>query len=241
MPDRICIARRPIQEHRMIDIKTFPYMCFVRFDLVNKEFDREFNIHFDDHIQELANKPGYSTAWRTRELRGSYNEGVMEQEYQQIYAISDPGLFKSFPQNPPPPVMEKEPWRRDIGNWGRVFYRVLSLTEKDGRAGRCWARCENNVRGTAADENRFVSGNAQHIKQVLALPGIHRVWQLQHAPHAAQIGPDPAGKYLNLYEADAPENLFDPSLGEDRLPLKTGQDFAGRHFARLLLKAEPQH
>ena len=227
----------------MVDIKAFPYLCFVRFDLPNKEFDRQFNIHFDDHIQELADKPGYSTAWRTKELRGAaYNEseGVMEQEYQQIYAIADPALFKSFPQNPPPPVSEKEPWRRDLANWGRVFYRVLSLVEKDSRGGRCWARCESNVRGAAAEEARFVSESARHVKQVLELPGIHRAWQLQHAPHAAQIGPDPVGKYMELYEADAPENLFDPSLGEDRVPLKAGQEFAGRHFARLLLKAEPR-
>ena len=223
----------------MVDIKAFPYLCFVRFDLPNKEFDREFNIHFDDHIQELADKPGYSTAWRTKELRGGDNQGVMEQEYQQIYAINDPGLFKSFPQNPPPPVNEKEPWRRDLTNWGRVFYRVLSLIEKDPRAGRCWARCESVFRGTAEKENEFRSTSAQHLKRVLELPGIHRAWQLQHEPHAAQIGPDPVGKYMNLYEADAPENLFDPSLGEDRLPLKAGE-FAGRHFARLLLKAEPQ-
>ena len=205
----------------MVDIKAFPYLCFVRFDLVSKEFDRQFNIHFDDHIQELADRPGYSTAWRTRELRGGDNEGVMEQEYQQIYAINDPGLFKSFPQNSPPPVMEKEPWRRDIGNWGRVFYRVLSMIEKDARAGRCWSRCESNFRGAAAEQTRFQSESAQHLKRVLEeLPGIHRAWQLQHAPHAAQIGPDPAGNYMNLYEADAPENLFDSSLGEDRLPLK---------------------
>jgi hypothetical protein len=45
---------------------------------------------------------------------------------------------------------------------------------------------------------------------------------------------------MYLYEADGPENLFDPSLGEERRPLKAGQDFAGRHFAQLLLKAEPQ-
>ena len=225
----------------MVDIVAFPYLCFVRFDLVNKEFDRQFNIHFDDHIQELADRPGYSTAWRTRELRGGDNEGVMEGEYQQIYAINDPGLFKSFPQDPPPPVMEQEPWRRDIGNWGRVFYRVLSLIEKDARAGRCWVRCESNVRGTIAEHTRFQSETAQHLKRVLEeLPGIHRAWQLQHAPHHAQIGPDPVGIYMNLYEADAPENLFDPSLGEDRLPLKVGGEFAGRHFARLLLKAEPR-
>jgi hypothetical protein len=228
----------------VVDIKAYPYMCFVRFDLTNKEFDRQFNIHFDDHIQELADKPGYSTAWRTRELRGGpYNdsEGVMEQEYQQIYAIADPALFKSFPQNPPPPVMEKEPWRRDLGNWGRVFYRVLSHIEKDPRAGRCWARCESNVRGGAAEHTRFHAESAQHLKLVLEkLPGIHRIWQLQHAPHPAQIGPDPAGTCMSLYELDAPENLFDPSLGEERLPLKAGQEFAGRHFARLLLKAEPK-
>jgi hypothetical protein len=228
----------------VVDIQAYPYLCFVRFDLTNKEFDRQFNRHFDDHIQELADRPGYSTAWRTQELRGgphNDSEGVMEQEYQQIYAINDPALFKSFPQNPPPPVMEQEPWRRDLGNWGRVFYRVLSLVEKDSRAGRCWARCESNVRGAAADLARFQSETAQHLRLVLEkLPGVHRAWQLQHAPHPAQIGPDPVGTFMKLYELDAPENLFDPSLGEDRLPLKAGQEFAGRHFARLLLKAEPR-
>lgn len=225
----------------MVNIKEFPYLCFVRFDLMNKEFDRQFNLYYEDHIQELANRSGYSTAWRTCELRGGDNEGVMEQEYQQIYAISDPGLFKSFPQNLQPPVTEKEPWRRDVGNWGRVFYRVLSLIERDSRAGRCWARCESNLRGAAAETAKFETESARHLQQVLQqLPGIHRAWQLQHAAHAAQIGPDPAGDYMNLYEADAPENLFDPSLGEDRLPLQAGQEFAGRHFARLLLTAEPR-
>ena len=45
---------------------------------------------------------------------------------------------------------------------------------------------------------------------------------------------------MNLYEIDAPENLYDPSLGEERLLPQAGQSFAGRHFARLLLKAEPR-
>jgi hypothetical protein len=224
----------------MVDIQAFPHLCFVRFDLPNKEFDRQFNRHYDEHIQELADKPGYSTAWRTQELRGADNQGVIEQEYQQIYAISDPGLFKSFPQNPPPPVTENEPWRRDLTNWGRVFYRVLSLVEKDTRAGRCWARCEGVLRGTAAEEKEFQAKSAQHLKRVLELPGIHRAWQLRHFPHPSQIGPNPVGNYINMYEVDAPENLFDPSLGEERLPLKAGQEFAGRHFARLLLKAEPR-
>ena len=224
----------------MVDIKAFPYLGIVRFDLPNKEFDREFNIHFDDHIQELANRKGYSTAWRTKEMRGAGNQGVMEQEYQRIYAISDPALFRSFPQDPPPPVMENEPWRRDLRNWGRVFYRVLALTEKDPRAGRCWARCEMNFGGAPTEAARFESDVAQHLRRVLELPGIHRVWQLEHAAHPAQIGPDPVGHYMNLFEIDAPENLFDPSLGGERVPFKTTHAFAGRHFARILLKAEPQ-
>lgn len=223
----------------MINIQAFPYMGFVRFDLLNKEFDREFNIYFDDHIQELANKPGYSTSWRTREWRGSYNAGLMEQEYQQIYAINDPNVFKSFPQNPPP-VTEDVPFRRDISNWGRVFYRVLNLVEKDSRMGRCWARCEYQVRGEAEDEAKFLAASAQHLQRVLELPGVHRAWQMQHAPTPAQIGADPAGKFMLMYEIDAPENFFDPSLNEERLALKARQEFAGRHFARLLKKAEPQ-
>ena len=223
----------------MVDVKAFPYLCFVRFDLPVKEFIREFNSYFDAHIQELADKPGYSTAWRTQELRGD-NAGVLEQEFQQMYAIEDPGLFQSFPQDPPPPVMETQPWRRDTRNWGRVFYRVLSHVEKDPRTGRCLARLESNFRGPQAEENQFVSKSTRHLSEVLQLPGIHRAWQLQHAPHPSQIGPDPVGKYMQLYEADAPENLFDPSLGKERLPLSAGQELAGRHFARLLLKVEPR-
>ena len=37
----------------MIVIKTYPYLAFVRFDLVNKEFDAGFNRYYDAHIQEL--------------------------------------------------------------------------------------------------------------------------------------------------------------------------------------------
>jgi hypothetical protein len=225
----------------MVDINTYPYLCFVRFDLPNREFEQQFNVYFDDHIQELADRPGYSTAWRTREIRTADNAGVLEQEYQQIYAIADPALFKSFPQTPPPPAPVSEPFRRDLANWGRVFYRVLALAERDGRAGRCWARCDYSLRGTTERQAQFVAASAQHMRAVLTqLPGVHRAWQLQHAPHAAQIGPDPAAPYMLLYELDAPENLFDPSLGEDRLPLAAGQEIAGRHFARLLLKAEPR-
>ena len=224
----------------MVDIDAFPYLCFVRFDLLHKEFDREFNVHFDAHIQELADRPGYSTAWRTREMRGSHNAGLLEQEYQQIYAINDPALFKSFPQDPPPPVLESEPWRRDLVNWGRVFYRVLDLVEKDARAGRCWARYESNFRGPEGALARFESDSARHVREVIEkLPGAHRAWLLQHTPHAAQIGKDPAGMYMSLFELDAPENLFDPSLGQDRITLEAGQTFAGRHFARVLLQAEP--
>ncbi len=225
----------------MADVR-FPYFCFVRFDLANKEFDHQFNRHYDAHIQELADKPGYSTAWRTQELRSAANAGVMEQEYQQIYAISDPALFKSFPQNPPPPVTEHEPWRRDLGNWGRVFYRALALLEHDARDGRCWARCEYNFRGAAAGQADFQSASARHVQRIISeLPGVHRAWQLQHVPHPAQIGPDPAGNYMHLYEVDAPENFFDPGLDEERLPLAAGQEFAGRHFARILLKAKPRN
>jgi hypothetical protein len=165
----------------------------------------------------------------------------MEQEYQQIYAITKPELFASFPSNPPPPVNEREPWRRDMSNWGRVFYKVLSHAEKDLRHGRCWARCDYNFTGTADALARFKADSAAHLKRVLELPGVHRAWQLEHAPTPAQIAADPVGKFMLLYEIDAPENLYDPSLDEDRLPLNAGQQFAGRHFARLLLRAEPSN
>ena len=224
----------------MVDIDTFSYMGFVRFDLKNKEFDQKFNQHFNDHIQELSNKPGYSTAWRTRELRGADNAGVMEQEYQQIYAIKDPGLFKSFPQNPPPPVLESEPWRRDIDNWGRVFYKVLSLTQHDDRNGRCWARIEMDFQEEGKALSDIQNEVLDYVKiLVRTLPGVHRVWQLQHVSHSAQIGSDPMGSHMLLYELDAPENLFDPSLGEERIPHPQRHSIIGRHFSRLLAKTHP--
>ena len=152
-----------------------------------------------------------------------------------------PALFKSFPQNPPPPVKESEPWRRDMGNWGRVFYRTLALFEKDPRAGRCWARIEYRVEDTEAEHAKFQAATAAHLQNLLAaLPGVHRIWQLRHAPHAGQIAGDPVGNHMNLFEIDAPENLFDPSLGAERMPLHAGQQNVGRHFTRLLQKADPQ-
>lgn len=36
----------------MVDIKAFPYLCFVRFDLANKEFGRQFNIQGMASINE---------------------------------------------------------------------------------------------------------------------------------------------------------------------------------------------
>ena len=127
-------------------------------------------------------------------------------------------------------------------SWGRVFYRTLSLFEKDPRAGRCWARVEYRVDGTKEHQANFQAATATHLQNLLAaLPGVHRIWQLQHAPHAGQIAGDPVGNYMNLFEIDAPENLFDPSLLAERMPLQAGQQNVGRHFTRLLLKADPQH
>ena len=80
----------------------------------------------------------------------------------------------------------------------------------------------------------------EHPSLFMMRAGVTPVWQLRHAPHPAQIGRDPAGDYMLLYELDAPENLFDPSLGRERVPLAAGQASAGRHFARLIAKAEPR-
>ena len=103
---------------------------------------------------------------------------------------------------------------------------VISQVEKDPRAGRCWARVECNFKGDAA---AFEAASAKFIDHTMnALPGVHRAWLMKHAPHAGQIGPDPVGQYLMMYELDAPENLFDPSLGQERLPQKDGQAAAGR-------------
>jgi len=41
----------------MADVHALPYLCFVRFDLPNKKFDRQFNGHYDAHILEWQTSP----------------------------------------------------------------------------------------------------------------------------------------------------------------------------------------
>lgn len=225
----------------MSDSGKFPYWSVVKFDLIVKEFEPAFMAYYDDHIIELAAREGFARSWRTRELRKAPNEGLLEQEFCQIYHISDPQLFKnSTPNAPVKPATESEQWRRDLMNWGRVFYRTLASVEKDTRAGRCWARFEVNFQGKPEDEVAFRADHARHMAEVLKLAGIHRGWQLQHHPHDLQIGPAPAGKYMAVYEVDAPENIFDPSLGAERMPWESkawGQQTVSvqRHFAALIL------
>jgi hypothetical protein len=219
----------------MLNPKVFPYMCFVRFDLIVKEFDAQFNVYFDDHIRELAERVGYGPAWRTSELRGADNEGLFEQEYQQIYTINDPELFQSFPHKPQPALTEKIPFRRDMSNWGRVFYRLLGFTEKDVRPGRCLARMEVTFKGSGAKLKQFEADHEKHMRRVAKLPGVHRAWQMKFHPHKGQILENPAGNYMTMFEIDAPENIFDPSLNADRIIWegKYAPEFAGRHFAKL--------
>jgi len=225
----------------MSDIRKYPYWAVVKFDLIVKEFEPEFMAYFDDHIRELAERVGFIRAWRTRELRHAPNEGLLEQEFCQIYQIDDPARFTgSTPSRPVAPATHKEPFRRDLVNWNRPFYRVLSAPEKDSRSGSCWARFEVNFRGRPAHEAAFERDHARHVARVLELSGIHRAWQLKHVAHELQIGPNPVGRYMTVYEVDAPENVFDPSLGAERLPWRSAKwdvqaASLARHFSRLLL------
>ena len=121
----------------MDDLKQHSIWSIVKFDLIGKEFEHEFMVYFDDHIRELVLREGFVRSWRTREARRSWNTGLLEQEFCQIYQIDDAERFKgSTPQRPLAPASEKEPWRRDLSNWGRAFYRVVERREKDNRTGR---------------------------------------------------------------------------------------------------------
>ncbi len=219
----------------MDDLKTNAVLSFVRFDLINKEFEREFNIHFDEHIRELVLREGFCRAWRTREARRSWNIGLLEQEFNQIYQIDYPARFShSNPGIGMPPASEKEPWRRDLGGWGRIFYRIASRIEKDERQGRYWARYEFGMLGDAAQPDR--AALSAWMTSVCDLPGVHRGWLLDYLPDSNQVAGAPAANAMVLLEVDAPENIFDPSLAEDRVVWQ-GSPLVGRHFAHLLLSA----
>lgn len=219
----------------MNDLQTNAILSVVKFDLINKEFGAEFNAYFDDHIRELVLREGFIRAWRTREARRSYNTGLLEQEFNQIYQIDTPNRFShSNPANGMPPATEKEPWRRDLGGWGRVFFSIVAREEKDARQGLYWARYEFDGQPGGATREAALA----HLKKVLALPGVHRGWLLEHLSSAHQVAGDPAAKTQLLLEVDAPENLVDPSLaGEDRIAWSGPGGLVGRHFAHLLLSA----
>lgn len=225
----------------MNDLQRYPVWSVVKFDLIGKEFEREFNAHFDEHIQELAEREGFCRAWRTREARRSWNLGLLEQEFCQIYQIDEPTRFRtSMPNRGTAPATEKEPWRRDLSGWGRVFYRVLLREEKDDRQGRYWARYEVDFKGSAAQEGAFKRELGDYVRQVSAQTGVHRGWLLEQLPHELQVDKDPVARHMAMFEIDAPESIFDPSLGQDRLswPGKAAgveAPLVGRHFAHLLL------
>ena len=226
----------------------FMYWGVVKYDLICKEFEREFNEHFEEHVKELVNRDGCSRAWRTREYRGAPNEGPLEQEFWQVYQITDPGFFRSSPAHPPRPPTEKQPFLRDRSNWGRVFYQVLSVAEKNARPGKYWARFELDFHGTPQEEASFENDYADYIASVIDLPGIHRAWQLRYQPNERQIGQPAAGKYMAVYEIDAPENIFDGGLESVMLPWESKwseQQAApiARHFSKVLLdvSAPSQH
>ncbi len=213
------------------------YLAFVKFDLICKEFERQYHEYFDEHVREWTLKDGCLHGWRTREFRAAPNEGLLEQEFWQIYHINNPHLFK--PQRTPPKPTEKNPWLRDRSNWGRVFYNVLSYGEKDKRLAKCWARFETNFSGTPGEESAFRKDCAKHITRVLELPGIHRAWQLEYLPHELEIGDPAPARHMCLYEIDAPENIFDVGLGTEVLPFDSRWSAhqltpAGRHFAQML-------
>jgi hypothetical protein len=225
----------------MNDVQKYPLMSIVKFDLIVKEFEAEFNHHFDDHIIELAHKEGYCRAWRTREARRSYNFGVLEQEFCQIYQVDAPERFTSWPgSSPPKPVTVDQPHRRDMTAWGRVYYRILLRKEKDERQGLYWGRYEFDFKGKASEREGLKRAVAAYARRVLEQPGVHRVWQLEYHPTKMQVDKDPVAKHMLVFEIDAPENIFDPSLGEDRIKWSgkaagVAAPMVGRHFSHLLL------
>lgn len=227
-----------------MDLKPFPVWSVVKFDLIGKEFEPEFMTYFDDHIRELVLRDGFVRSWRTREARRSYNTGLLEQEFCQIYQIDRADRFSgSSPKRGMAPASEKEPWRRDLSNWGRVFYQVQMRKENDGRAGRYWARYEIDFAGKKADLPAFRRSLANYVRRVAEQAGVHRAWQLEHLPDEWQVDKDPAARHIALFEVDAPENLFDPSLNADRVawPGKAAgkpAPLVARHFSHLLLTVD---
>jgi len=228
----------------MDDLKQFSIWSVVKFDLIGKEFEPDFMTYFDDHIRELVLREGFVRAWRTREARRSYNTGLLEQEFCQIYQIDEPERFSgSNPKRPLAPATEKEPWRRDLSNWGRVFYRVQMRKDNDERAGRYWARYEFDFPGKKGKLPDFRRSLGNYISRVAEQTGVHRAWQLEYVPHKLQVDKDPAAKHIALFEIDAPENIFDPSLNADRVawPGKAGGKtvpLVARHFSHLLLTVD---
>ncbi len=214
------------------------YLSCVKFDLICKEFEKEYHEYFDEHVLEWTEKPGCSQGWRTRELRRGPNEGLLEQEFWQIYCINDPHMFR--PQRPVPPATEKNPWLRDRCNWGRVYYTVLSRSPAPKVPANYWGRFEFDFKGSAAEEVSFKADWSKQLAKVAELPGVHRVWQLEFLPHDLAIGPQAAAKYMALYEVDAPECVFDLHSNQERVPLLGKFDQkqlmpVGRHFAKVLL------
>jgi hypothetical protein len=184
----------------------------VKFNVPDPADEAEFHTWYDAHVGRIVSGPGYQRGYRSEESVGLAHLGGDEQRF---WAVVTMGSLERFARPAPSPSAAPPP-RSDGPRYGaildratdhgRLAYRIDRSVERELGDGRFLAR-EEYVRIDGGPEQE--AEMAAHVDACVGRVGVHRAWQMTWVPGEQQIGPDPAGAFLNIYEVDAPEHLLD--------------------------------
>jgi hypothetical protein len=226
----------------------------VKFDMDEKRIVEEYNSWYSNiHVRDLVAGEGFFHGWRTGEASELDRSGPDGQEFWAIYAIDALERFAFIHRAPTegtgqvrtpiPPVTTDDPkrlldliFRKLMTNWGRPMYEVLSAAETDDAPGTLFYR-EEFTFGDGGDSPEF----ERHVRDtylpaVLERPGVHRAWQLAITESDLHVGPLPEGRYMNVFEIDAADDLDGDRPDLARWTSDDGSQVTstGAHFAHLL-------
>jgi hypothetical protein len=229
------------------------FWSIVKFDLSNERYAPAFHEVMNSHVRNLVGRDGFSHGWRTGELAHPGNVGEPDPSYWAIYEIDDLGRFAAMAARPSSgdpvePSAEETAgrvefdFRRDLIHWARPFYRVEAHIDGGSGRGRIFAREEYSV-ALAAEQAAFEARLADHhLPEMVAKRGFRAAWLLRHVASELQVGPDPVGTSMVIYEIDDPSSFTDTGRlgrgGSVNLPDGVAATCNAIHFSTVLVDVE---
>lgn len=161
-----------------------------------------------EHVPEYTARPGFFSGKRLRATSEPGQQSSPEHKYLAVYEVDAVRSFNEALAAGPP----WGPWHADINrnvrDWERTYYRVLSQHEVDSGPGRYWSIVKLDfVDPSPSREAEFNAWYTNiHIPEVCYHQGFHRAWRLEVEADSNDLGPR-RERYWAVYEVDSPDDL----------------------------------